>query len=106
MTLTTWPTCWRWKTGKAGSDTVEYAFDVDVDHRFPVVDPQRVESRDWTDPGVVDQNIEASIPLAREVHQTLNVLSPDDVDRSVYHPAASFDDLVGNSLQPILSPSP
>lgn len=52
---------------------------VDVDHRVPVVNAQRVEARDRADAGVADEDVEPPEPIAGKLHQRLKVRALGDV---------------------------
>src|SRR3546814_1928227 len=51
--------------GQTGSDAVEYATNVDVDHTVPLVNFQRLQFGEWHDPGVVDDHIDLAESLDR-----------------------------------------
>ena len=62
----------RLEVREDGSDAVQKAFDVDVEHAVPLVDQQRVEPRQQHHAGVADQDIKASVARHDGVDQTGN----------------------------------
>ena len=47
-------------------DAVQNTFDVDVDHVLAILDAQVIEGRNWHNAGIVDENVELAVPLARQ----------------------------------------
>jgi 5-oxoprolinase (ATP-hydrolysing) subunit A len=60
-------------------DAEEDAFDVDVDHRFPVVNAMLVERRDWHDAGITDQYIEPAVSVGGQRDEFRQVAATADV---------------------------
>src|SRR6185295_13714010 len=60
-------------------DPEKRAFQVDIDHLLPVVDPKVVEGRDRADAGVVDVDIKAAEPRKRRGDDGCHIRAPSDV---------------------------
>jgi hypothetical protein len=65
---------------QGGGDAVQDAAQVDVDHGVPVVDVEVGEGCDPGGSGVAHQDVEASEPIHRQAHQSLDVGALRDVD--------------------------
>ena len=58
------------KDRQRGGDSVKNTFDVDVDHVFPIFNPQVIHRRYRHDAGVVDENVELAVAVKREANET------------------------------------
>ena len=55
--------------GQRGGDAVQNAFQVNVDHLLPVVDPELVKKRNWRNADVVDEHVEVAEALAGQLYE-------------------------------------
>ena len=55
--------------GQRGSDTVQDAFDVHVDHLLPILDAQVVEKRNRRNAGIIDENIQFTESLTGQLDE-------------------------------------
>ena len=84
-----------------GGDPVQHAADVDVDHPVPFVDLERRERRQRHHASVVDQDVDAAELELGEVHEGVNIIEVDNIERSIADEAAGALDLVRKAFQPV-----
>ncbi len=71
-------------------DAVEHALEVDIDHLLPSLDVKRVERRDWLDPGVADQHVQAATACHGRLGQADEVFGRVmSTDKSTAQPPAA-----------------
>src|ERR1700722_1477093 len=74
---------------QGGGNAVEDAPQIDVDHRVPILDAQRVEARDGGDPSIVDDLVEPPEAFDRARHEGFEIGAQRGVGYMVVRPAAS-----------------
>src|ERR1700730_8263234 len=89
-----------------GSDSIQYAFDVDVDHVLPFFDVQFVEGSDWGDAGIIDENVKLAVPIACQLHELGQVLALPNVCAGAGGLAPRVCNSGGQSLKAIQSARP
>ena len=87
-----------------GGNAIERAAQVDVDHRVPVIDAQRIEARDRADAGVVDDNVEPAAMFERERDERFEIGAHTDIGAPVRHFAPGRRDLARDIRQQVFAP--
>ncbi|MDQ1079615.1 hypothetical protein QE401_002141 [Pseudoroseomonas cervicalis] len=85
-------------------DAMQRAAEIDVDHRVPIRDPERVEARDRADAGIVHQHIHPAETRHRQRDQRLQLGQAGDIGRPPGGAAARGRDLFRQRRQRRLAP--
>ncbi len=89
---------------QGGSNSVERAAQVDIDHGIPILDAQRIEARNRPDPGVVHQDVQLAAALDRQCDKGFEVGTMPDVSDLERRLASRCENLIRNPYQDILAP--
>jgi hypothetical protein len=82
-------------------DSIQNAFDVDVDHPVPLVDIEVVKGRQRHQAGVADQYIEPAEAILRLLDKRYQVFTFADVDHVKIHLSLVLANVGGNGFKPI-----
>src|SRR5450755_1798402 len=87
-------------------DAVENAFNVDIDHLFPILDAQIVEGGNWHNTGIIDENVKLTVPLTCQPDEVGEVVAPSHVCECISDFIAHIRDAGCQSLKAIRSARP
>jgi len=89
------------------ADAVEHAFEIDVDCSIPDLLRRRMiaEERQRHDAGVVDQHVNAAVPVDREAHDLIEVGASRDVTSHAERFPARINDRLGSRRRQVASTS-
>jgi hypothetical protein len=84
-------------------DAVQNAFDVDVDHLLPILNAQIVESGNWHNAGIAEENVKLAVPLTCQLDEVGYVATSFYVGACIGCLAARSGDTASESLKAIQS---
>ena len=64
---------------KRRCDSEQHTFEIDIDHRFPVIDAKLVELRDRHNAGIADKDVELAVSFSGQCDKLRQVLATADV---------------------------
>ncbi len=83
---------------------VQDAFDIDIDHCFPVPHRELVEGSDGHSTGIAEENVEPTEALLGKAYQIKQVLTLAHVRRTVYRFATGTPNLLGYLCKSLFAP--
>jgi hypothetical protein len=84
-----------------GRDPVQGAPQVHVDHLVPLVDAQGLQRRQGHHARVVDEHVDAAVPLVGGVREGAHAVEARHIEFPMFGSAAGRADLVGEGLEPV-----
>src|SRR4029453_15010660 len=92
--------------GQHRGDTVQQAFDIDVDHSIPFFDLEGRHGGDRHDSGIVNDDVDPVVLPKRALHQRLDLVTLGHVGLEAGGVAACLANVPDQGIDPIHAPRP